>query len=454
AVLWTSGAGLRDFVSALQSDYNIDMSQWSDVHPFAISPDGSRIAGHGINPNGNRQGFMITIPANVSNKWSAIMASSEQVNVSGNWQTTANDSVTTSEAGAMAEVSFEGSRLRYFATKGADKGLVDIYIDDVLWTSIDLYSCNADTSERVYESDYLGEGSHTLRLVATGMKHKASQSTAVSLDKVEVEAISSLPVALAAPVAADVPPANWSIFDRIHNVQISAQAFNPPVVVGGAMTPPRFSEVVAADGSFSVEAWFSPAQSTTQGMLFDIDYAGLHASVGVKSGELTWTGKPTNGSVSAPLTSGVSYRAQWNHVVLLGNWGQGTASLYLNNTLVAEVTLEQNGQSQLDEIHVIRDTDTGNYLQFMGQLAKMATYSHELSATQVSELYSWPTRYGLEFAPIGFPEYSTRLPHCSGGCEPGQDVQKFGDVVYTPGNSDNFGGLGGGYGGGGFGGGF
>jgi hypothetical protein len=78
-----------------------------------------------------------------------------------------------------------------------------------------------------------------------------------------------------------------------------------------------------------------------------------------------------------------------------------------------------------------------------GQTAKFAAYPEALTSTHVNELYHRPTSYGLEFAPIGSPEYSTRLPGCSQGCEPGRTVANFYELF--SGGVGGIGGIGGGF---------
>jgi len=453
-VIWDDVNGMRNFVSAMNDDYGIDLGGWSDLQPLAISKDSSRIAGHGINPNGNREGFMITQPEKAAAYWATTNDPATQFTLDANWQSNAGGRIESSTAGATASYAFEGTKLRYFGSKGKDKGQVDVYIDDVFWKAVDLYQCTQDESQLLFESGYLGDGKHTVKLIANGLKNKASQGTHVSVDAIEIETTPPLPFGPFAESQRDFPLAAWEVYDFGPKSTFFYDWYKP-------FYPTKdkpFSQVISQDGSFTLESWFRiTGYSFGQGVMADISYQGKYLSIHQTSYQtqgnlLGWTGQAEDGSVIVPLKTA---KNEWDHLIVTGNWSQGSVLIYLNNELVGEVTLQLNEQATDDLVRVGEPMDfsTGSsfvngILKFgksrlMGETAKFAAYPEALTSTHVNELYHSPTSYGLEFAPIGSPEYSTRLPGCSQGCEPGRAVTNFYEAL-----GGTIGGIGGGIGGG------
>lgn len=443
-VIWDDVNGMRNFVSAMNDDYGIDLSGWSDLQPLAISKDSSRIAGHGINPNGNREGFMITRPEKVAAYWAATSEPANQFTLDANWQNTGDGRLESSIAGATASYTFEGTKLRYFGSKGKDKGQVDVYIDDVFWKAIDLYQCTQDDAQLLFESGYLGDGKHTLKLIANGIKNKASEGISITVDAIEIETASPLPFGPFAQSQRDVPLAAWEIYDLEARLHVDQGLFFPNF---NATKDIPFSQILSSDGSFTFESWFRDTAISSEAVIADISYLGKYLSLYITGGnKLGWTGQVQDGSVVALLKSGIN---EWDHLVVSGNWNQGSASIYLNNELVGDIILQPDERATEDLLRIAEPMDfsAGSIFfgksRLLGQTAKFSAYPETLTSTHVNELYHRPTRYGLEFAPIGSPEYSTRLPGCSQGCEPGRAVTNFYEVL--GGTIGGIGGIGGGF---------
>ncbi|BBO86554.1 hypothetical protein DSCO28_71200 [Desulfosarcina ovata subsp. sediminis] len=62
AILWTEELGIVDFVDYLLA-FGIDISEWDDLYALGISDDGLNIVGYGEDPNGDHQGWMVTLDA-------------------------------------------------------------------------------------------------------------------------------------------------------------------------------------------------------------------------------------------------------------------------------------------------------------------------------------------------------------------------------------------------------
>jgi Secretion system C-terminal sorting domain/Pectate lyase superfamily protein len=105
------------------------------------------------------------------------------------WPTSSNpqDSVGTvswnNNAGAYAEFHFVGNHISYFARRGSQMGMVDVYLDDVLVVdNFDLYSNAVQTKSLIYSNSSLQNTTHTLRIVNTGLKNPSSTNFYVNID--------------------------------------------------------------------------------------------------------------------------------------------------------------------------------------------------------------------------------------------------------------------------------
>lgn len=62
AFIWDQAHGMRDVRQMLTDEYGIDMTGWWLGRVTAISYDGTIFGGHGINPEGDEEGWIVTIP--------------------------------------------------------------------------------------------------------------------------------------------------------------------------------------------------------------------------------------------------------------------------------------------------------------------------------------------------------------------------------------------------------
>lgn len=60
--IWTKELGMCSLNDMLVNDYGLDLSGWQLTHASGISADGKTIVGSGINPDGNNEGWITTIP--------------------------------------------------------------------------------------------------------------------------------------------------------------------------------------------------------------------------------------------------------------------------------------------------------------------------------------------------------------------------------------------------------
>ncbi len=115
----------------------------------------------------------------VGGSWRVLAASTES---GGSWAINAT-------AGEYAELSFIGRRIGWLTRVAPGLGIVDVYIDDSLEATVDLYSASVQHEKLVFEKEGLSEGSHTIKLVATGNKNPNSGGRYASLDAFVVQSL-------------------------------------------------------------------------------------------------------------------------------------------------------------------------------------------------------------------------------------------------------------------------
>lgn len=62
AVLWTADKGMVNFKDMLEDDYGLDLTGWNLSKAYDISDNGLTIVGSGINPSGQGEAWIATIP--------------------------------------------------------------------------------------------------------------------------------------------------------------------------------------------------------------------------------------------------------------------------------------------------------------------------------------------------------------------------------------------------------
>ncbi len=62
AFIWDHALGMRSLRDVLTGDFGLDLANWRLSSTDAITPDGTTIVGTGVNPSGQREGWIATIP--------------------------------------------------------------------------------------------------------------------------------------------------------------------------------------------------------------------------------------------------------------------------------------------------------------------------------------------------------------------------------------------------------
>jgi len=85
-----------------------------------------------------------------------------------------------------AEYNFQGVSLSYYAKKGPDQGMVDIYIDNNYQGRFDLYSSTEQYQQGIFNITGLSNTVHTFKLIPSGRKRWWSSNYKVNLDYFQI----------------------------------------------------------------------------------------------------------------------------------------------------------------------------------------------------------------------------------------------------------------------------
>ena len=89
------------------------------------------------------------------------------------------------QTGAYVEYAFAGTGIRFLTKTGPAAGIFDIYLDGSNVATFDSYAISNTFSDVAYENLYLSDGSHTIKIVATGTKNANSSAYNCCLDYIE-----------------------------------------------------------------------------------------------------------------------------------------------------------------------------------------------------------------------------------------------------------------------------
>ena len=86
-----------------------------------------------------------------------------------------------------ATFSFTGTKVRYYGFERYDLGIAQVYLDNVLVATVDLFGNNGNfqVDKLLYESGDLPYGPHTVKIKSTNTKHEFSQGVGIVIDAFE-----------------------------------------------------------------------------------------------------------------------------------------------------------------------------------------------------------------------------------------------------------------------------
>jgi hypothetical protein len=89
-------------------------------------------------------------------------------------------------AGASVTVSFSGRYLAWIERKSPGYGIAKVTLDGTKTYTVDLYSPTTVYQQRVWHTDMLPEGTHTIKIEWTGTKNPASTGTTIAVDAFDI----------------------------------------------------------------------------------------------------------------------------------------------------------------------------------------------------------------------------------------------------------------------------
>lgn len=97
-----------------------------------------------------------------------------------------SDLMRTSTTNDKLEYSaYQCTQFRFYTSKGPDKGILNIYLDGVLQTTVDLYAASTSHMNLVWTSPVLMAGLHTFGAECSGTKNASSSAVTVDVDMIE-----------------------------------------------------------------------------------------------------------------------------------------------------------------------------------------------------------------------------------------------------------------------------
>jgi hypothetical protein len=117
-----------------------------------------------------------------------ILPTGADITTSGNWQPHTDGEIISDEPDASATVKFNGTRLRWIASKENNRGLATVQMDGGAPQTIDLYTyCVVPQPHRIiFDSGELPPGEHTLTLQVSGERSPKSTGLGVTLEYFEI----------------------------------------------------------------------------------------------------------------------------------------------------------------------------------------------------------------------------------------------------------------------------
>lgn len=194
-----------------------------------------------------------------------------------------------SATGSYATFTFTGTSIKLYGGVGSNYGISEIYIDDVLTDTIDLYSSSGKYQQLLYHKTDLKDAVHRIKIRVAGTKNANSSNYNIDIDKFETD---STPLVTQADLAGYF---NNDVFSRDANRSdghfigsseaYSADLVNPnPIVNGipytlGSMQDGQNNEIYAAGqtivlprNQYSTIALLASATGTAQTGVFRIQY--------------------------------------------------------------------------------------------------------------------------------------------------------------------------------------
>jgi len=126
--------------------------------------------------------------ANSDYLWTNINAFDGAIKVNADWNVYSNEKayrgieMLSKTVGAYAELTFEGSAIRWYGSRGRARGQARVYLNGDVVAELDLFSPEVSNRVLLLQQDNLEEGVHTLRIEVTGKSNHGTLLPFVSID--------------------------------------------------------------------------------------------------------------------------------------------------------------------------------------------------------------------------------------------------------------------------------
>ena len=109
------------------------------------------------------------------------------------------------DTGSRATITFNGTGVTWIGYRDAWSGIANVYVDDVLKSTVDTYAASDVAQAKQYSVSGLASGSHKLSIEVTGKKGTSSQGLWVWVDAFDVMSGTATTSSTPSPTSAPVP---------------------------------------------------------------------------------------------------------------------------------------------------------------------------------------------------------------------------------------------------------
>jgi hypothetical protein len=193
-------------------------------------------------------------------------------------------------AGAFVQLTFPGPNIRWVTTRGPDRGIARVFIDDQDRGTVDLYAPSEQFQQELSWGGLAGDQDHTIRVEVTGQRTGASTGTNVDVDAfIAAGAVAPEPIRFEDTDPAVTYSGTWSAVNEtrasggtVHRASAAGSAAQF-TFTGGSITwltstgPNRGIARVLVDGALKSTAdLFNPEERLQQAFRFEGLGDGTH----------------------------------------------------------------------------------------------------------------------------------------------------------------------------------
>lgn len=217
-------------------------------------------------------------------------------------------------ADETASLTFTGNGIRWITISSSAQGIAEVFIDDVLVETVDLYTSSTTQWQYVgYENLNLEPGEHTIRIRVTGTKNASSSNTIVYVDA-------------------------FDVINATSKHTQSAMRLGPHDAVNA---PTTLTKDLGAGAHPTMMSGFSfmSKQSGTEERVEDSDARITYVGTWTNNPNTSASGGSTRFSSTADDTASFTFVGTGIQWITFTSPGNGIAEVFLDDVLVATVDL-------------------------------------------------------------------------------------------------------------------